>query len=139
MRRLVKDTNGGQTLYFGARSSERFGRIYDKGRESRSCAAGLWWRWECEFKQRVSAMLSRGLVSSADPTSYIRGLVTDFYYKRCGLRLTKISCPVIYNEPPDRSVGEKQLHWLACGVRPTLAKLIDHYGRERVLTALGLL
>ena len=137
-RKLVQDTNGGTTVYFGSRSSERLGRVYDKGRETRTLAAGLWWRWELELKERQSAAAAHAIVSAPDPTSWVLGVNRRFFADRAGVSLPGSHSVVICNETQERSTADKLLHWLASGVRPTVARLIEYYGRERVLTALGI-
>ena len=138
MKRVVKDTRGGQTLYFGARTSERFGRLYDKGVESKSHSAGQRWRWELEAKERAARGFADGLARAESPTSYIQGAVASFFYSRAGVTLGEIDESFKCFEAPNAPRGEELLHWLAIGVRPTVAKLTQVYGRERVLHALGI-
>ncbi len=138
MRKLVRDTRGGQTLYFGSRTSERFGRVYDKGIESKSHGAGQRWRWELEAKERCAKIVAAGVARAASAESYIQGVVAGFFHSRCGVSIAEISRLVINNETPERPRAERLLQWLAIGVRPTVGRLIEVYGRDRVLTALGI-
>ncbi len=138
MRKVVKDTRGGQTLYFGARTSERFGRLYDKGIESKSHGAGQRWRWEVEAKERCARAFAEGLMTAASPESYIQGAVAAFFYSRAGVTLGEISSTFRFSEAQKAPRAEQLLHWLAIGVRPTVAKLIPVYGLERVLHSLGI-
>lgn len=138
MRRVVKDTRGGQTLYFGARSSERFGRLYDKGVESKSHGAGQRWRWEVEAKERAAAAFGSDLLTAASPESYIQGAVAGFFYARAGVTIAQLERSLKCLESPEPPRAEQLLKWLASGVRPTVARLVEVYGLERVLHALGI-
>lgn len=138
MKRLVMDSRGGQTLYFGARSSERFGRCYDKGVESNSDEPGRWWRWEVECKQDVARQLAAALVLEPEPAAFVRGVVAGFFAARAGVTIAQLRGSHFHKIASDLPSGAKLLHWLASGVRPTVAKLVRVYGRERVLHALGL-
>lgn len=138
MRRVVKDTRGGQTLYFGARTSERFGRLYDKGIESKSHGAGRRWRWELEAKEGCARTIAAGLVRAPSSSNYIQGAVASFFYDRAHVTLGEISPSFRFSEAPKAPRAAELLHWLAIGVRPTVAKLVKVYGRQRVLHALGL-
>jgi DNA relaxase NicK len=138
MKRLVMDTRGGQTLYFGARSSERFGRLYDKGIESKSHKAGLRWRWEVEAKETAARMFADGLKTTASPESYVQGVVAGFFWSRAGVRLAQLEPSGFHKTEHPEPSSARLLHWLASGVRPTVAKLTKVYGRERVLHALGI-
>lgn len=139
MKRVVMDTRGGQTLYFGARSSERFGRLYDKGIESKSHGAGQRWRWEVEMKQRAARALSEGVLTAECPTSYVQGAVAGFFWSRARVTIAELQRGVVHNESPEPTRADKLLKWLTIGVRPTVSRLIEVYGRERVLHALGIL
>ncbi len=138
MRRLVKDTRGGQTLYFGARSSERFGRLYDKGVEAKTDQPGRRWRWELEAKQNAAQTFAHAIARAESPTSFIQGAVAGFFHARCGVSIAELSRSVISNESQDPPSAARLLQWLAIGVRPTVAKLVKVYGRQRVLHSLGI-
>lgn len=137
-KKLVIDTNGGSTCYFGARSSARFGRVYDKGRETKTLPAGLWWRWELEHKAECAAAAGDGMVASAAPHSTALSAVVSWFRQRgtappC--QLTESANYIGNRNTPD---DERLLHWLSVGVRPTVSKLTDRLGLVRVLHALGI-
>jgi Replication initiation factor len=138
MRRLVQDTNGGTTCYFGSRSSSRFGRVYDKGRETQTVAAGNWWRWELEAKERDAKAAVAALLRAANPSEWIVGATSRFFKQRSGVALVRNTSTDFYKVEPEVPSGDRLLHWLSSGVRPAVARLIEHYGRDRVLTALGI-
>lgn len=138
MMRVVKDTRAGQTLYLGARTSTSFGRLYDKGVESKSAAPGLRWRFELEAKQERAQQFAELLKAAACPRSFIQGAVAGFFFDRIGVRLAQIPLASFNKTERDAPTSARLLQWLSIGVRPTVAKLMRVYGRQRVLTALGI-
>lgn len=132
------DTDGGSTVYFGSRASERFGRVYDKGRETRTLPAGRWWRWELEVKDNSAKAAAANLVSNAEPANWILGVNSRFFKERSGVSIAKNTTAEFNKLCPEEPTAARLLHWLASGVRPTVTKLVEVYGRERVLTALGI-
>jgi len=138
MRKLVQDTNGGSTVYFGSRASERMGRVYDKGRETRTAAAGHWWRWEVELKDNSAEACGRAMLSAADASQFTLGVACRFFLSRSGFAPAKNTSAEVFNLPQEAPTAERLLQWLASGVRPTVARLVNHYGRDRVLHALGI-
>jgi hypothetical protein len=136
---LTVNSDGGSTVYVGARSSEAFGRVYDKGRESGTLPAGLWFRWELEAKQRTARAVVDRVLSSPSEGAGMVGLVTRWFLDRLGEGPPADSAPAIYNGKRETPTDTRLLHWLAVGVRPTVAKLVSTLGERRVLTALGLL
>lgn len=138
MRRLVADTNGGATCYFGSRASERFARVYDKGVESKTQPKGRWFRWELEAKDGWARALAAGMLAAERPAIALRATVAAFFRRRAGVHIPGSGGVEIYNLPPETPSDLKLLHWLSTGVRPTVQRLTAIYGRERVLTALGI-
>lgn len=138
MRTLTVNSDGGQTFYLGSRSSEGMGRVYDKGRETETQPAGLWWRWELEAKQGLASWVVDRLRASERPERSMLGIVAGWFGERGARGLPGFSVASFYKAEREVSTAEKQLQWLAVGVRPTVAKLISRFGAERVATALGL-
>lgn len=132
------DGYGGQTTYIGSRTSEQFGRLYDKGVEQRARAPGAWWRWEVEFKGERAWSLGRTLTPIQAVERPMLALVAEWFRDRTGHAPPSSSRAVKYFEGRKISTDEERLHWLASAVRPTVATLIERLGRRRVLTALGI-
>lgn len=137
-RTLTINSDGGSTLYIGSRSSEGMGRVYDKGRETQTQPAGRWWRWELEAKQQLAEFVTNRLRSSLTAESTMLGLVVGWFGDRGAHGLPATSEATFYKRERQTSTAEKQLQWLAVGVRPTVAKLISRFGERRVAAALGL-
>jgi DNA relaxase NicK len=132
------DTDGGSTLYVGARASENFGRLYDKGAKEKASPRGSWWRWETELKGRVAVATSDSLVHSDDYRVAIVGEVAHWFARRTGHTYTSSHRLGTLVGPRQPSTVDRQLKWLATGVRPTVAALIEQVGVDRVLNVLGL-
>jgi hypothetical protein len=137
-RSRVFDSDGGQTTYIGARSSETYGRLYDKGRETKTLPSGAWWRWEVEFKGEHAWGVGNLLTRSATRPASMLGLVAGWFRSRSGHAPPQATESVIYNVSPRAPDDDRLLQWLTSGVAPTVRKLIERVGRERVLLALGL-
>lgn len=131
-------SDGGQTLYVGARASENFGRLYDKGIEQQTGQRGFWWRWEAELKGVTARGAANRLLREPIEGNAIASSVSGWFGSRTGVMPGPFTSTVIYNEKSEPSDDDKRLKWLANHVRPTVLRLLDTCGRERVLFALGL-
>jgi hypothetical protein len=137
-RTLYVDSDGGSTLYVGARSSENYGRLYDKGIKENVAPAGVWWRWEVELKGRVAVANGESLVAADDHRVAIVQEVAHWFGRRTGHTYTSSHLMGTLVGPRQPTTVDRQLTWLARGVRPTVAALVERVGVERVLRALGL-
>lgn len=136
---LYVDTDGGSTLYVGARSSENFGRLYDKGAKEKTQAPGTWWRWEAELKGRVAVAHADTLQRVDDHKVAICLELASWFARRTGHSYSSGHRMLTVVGPRSPTTVDRQLSWLAQGVRPTIASLVERVGRDRVLFALGLL
>jgi hypothetical protein len=133
------DTDGGSTVYVGARSSENFGRLYDKGIEQKTHPSGIWWRWEVELKGRVAVAHADTMSRTDDWRVSIVSEVAHWFARRTSHSYTTSDREGTLVGPRQPTSVERQLSWLASGVRPTVASLIERVGVDRVLFSLGLL
>lgn len=121
---LLVDTLGGQTIYVGARSSDLYARLYDKGVESGLAEQGELWRYEVEVKAKAAGSLALDLCSKGDPSPAICGYVFDHFADR-GIQ------PEFARGVGEYRVGDSKvsadiasvLGWLHRSVRPTLHRL----------------
>jgi hypothetical protein len=154
---LVRDTNGGQTLYVGSRASDQFGRLYDKARESQADDLNdRLWRYEVEFKgaraKAVNArLLDRATIPEtaragvaemmlpACPTPEIIGTVYLWFDSRHVHPLFYRTSRRVATEVEARVTSDEiSLLWLARFVRPTVGRLIRNGKVEAVYEALEL-
>lgn len=135
---LWMGSDGGQTVYIGARVSENFGRVYDKGIESETAPAGEWWRWEVEAKGDTALSAGKALLLAEDPMRSLHSHVASWFAQRCGYVFPDVSMRCFYKECQQPSTNEKRLSWLATSVRPSIGKLVEAGLLKEVLAALGL-
>lgn len=130
----------GDTLYVGSRTSEVFGRIYDKWRESRDPYYACAWRWEIEFKGGRAESLLRMLDGASDRTGVLIGV------SRCFWRGRGVLFPPVEKDAADLRVVSvpvpddpaRTLAWLATDVRPAVGALLEYFEQDAILWALGL-
>jgi DNA relaxase NicK len=138
-RSLILSGDGGSTVYIGARSSEQYGRVYDKGVQSRTREKGFWWRWEVEFKGELSYLYANQLLQVDDRPGLISSKVAHWFRTRCTHSYTASCIASCVQHSITKPSLERKLLWLSESVRPTVCLLADKVGRDRVLFALGLL
>jgi DNA relaxase NicK len=135
---IIRHSRKGDTLYTGARTSQRFGRIYNKFSESQLAFYAGCYRWELEAKGKLATRLAIAVADSADRHGAIRTVVHD-YYKRLG-------CTPPWDEhSPDlhisayrpRTTRLSRLLWLARQVKPVIDKLIAEGHADDVYAALA--
>jgi DNA relaxase NicK len=137
-RTLIRDSDGGQTVYIGRRVSENMGRLYDKGVESATNAPGTRWRYEVEYKGDQAWNAVQALLPVEEEARCVSSTVAQWFSSRGGRVWRHDSLLAVRNWGPKETSTDKQLQWLARGVRPTVVALIDRLGYHRVTTALGL-
>lgn len=136
---LDQGYGAGDTLYVGSKKSDRFGRLYDKHRESKGEYPIGSWRWEMQTRKHFAVLAFALIEEAEDPQAAIRGLVLDYFAAK------GIPVPVDANFAPAelhlgraKTTDEQSLEWLAKYVRPTVRRLIQNDKRAAMLRALGL-
>lgn len=136
---LLKGFGRGDTLTIGSRSSPRYGRIYDKQKESATEAYERCWRYEIEYKRVMAPKVAQWLAGQPDRAAAIVGAVKG-EFEGWG-----IECPT--NAAPARVAGsigrrtfdtDRALAWLRSQVAPSVEKLLGTVGPFDILEALGL-
>jgi hypothetical protein len=136
---LILGSDGGSTCYVGARQSEYFGRVYNKGVESKDAQYLDCWRLECEHKGGAARDLAVYLVATNDWHSACRGLVLEFYQQR-GYRVDfhADALPMFRHARRSQSDVERRMKWLAEQVSPTVNALRSRGLDAQVRMVLGL-
>lgn len=136
---LYLNASGGSTCYVGSRSSEKYGRLYDKGAESGSADYRNSWRYELELKGDTAASTATELAKHENYRGRISEYVAGFFAPRgvrCDWRAVSPS------ELPDStrrlSDDASRLEWLATAVAPAVRQLSARIGLRELLGALGL-
>jgi len=133
----IEGTPDGRTLYIGARSSDRYIRIYDKTAQSK----GVWpqrsWRWELEYKRPRAGIVAARLLKSGASTAAVIDVVAS------ALADVRVNLP--YGDPPSGwtakrpkvlTTDETRLRYTSRVIAPFLKGLVDSAGWDRVYEAL---
>jgi DNA relaxase NicK len=148
---LVRDSDGGETLYVQRRTSRAFGRVYDKGREAGDdFPEGKLWRYEIEFHKPLAKQILDQILANRylpiitrwedEVGQSILSTVYVWYEAR--------NIPPLFNRLDNPSLSlevearvtsdEVSLAWLSNQVRPTISRLAKRGKLDRVKQALGL-
>jgi Replication initiation factor len=128
----------GETLYLGRRTSDFFGRLYDKASESKMGEPRTLWRYEVEVKRRKALALASRLLRVPNAATEIECYVRQWWAERGARPAWTSQEHAIISQ---LLIGEKQrdvLAWLTTSVSVTVRRAIDTYGLDVVVSALGL-
>lgn len=140
----ITNTRHGETLYVGSRTSQQFGRLYDKGIQQGSCPPGQWFRYEVEFKRPMADEVYGWLNDKIDNKTlvgcWIAGAVRQWFCARDVEPVYDSDQADLHLIRPVAAVTstERKLIWLQDQVKPTVAKLFQLGLGERAIVALGL-
>src|ERR1044072_3303546 len=76
---LVQNHPQGETLNVNKRSSDSYGRLYDKATESQAGPARTIWRYEVEFKRRVALTRALDYASAPDGAAFTKLAVHSWF------------------------------------------------------------
>lgn len=143
----VKNSQGGNTLYIGSRSSSQMGRIYDKGAQMGG-DAGRIWRYEVELKKPralPTAQVFWGMLGEGVTFSSVESTLAHWVHEWFLARGVK--CPWRRDAKSDfgkirveygQTDKDKKLQWLRSQVRPSVQWLFSNGFTDETLEALGL-
>lgn len=138
---LRRHDRKGKTLYLGSRASERFIRVYDKGKQSQHPDLIDCWRAEVQYSKPQSFTRAHQLLQMSFDKKWIAEVVV-YELSRRGLNWGALLDGAVTEQPSEtfrrRSDFARALSWLNTQVRPTVDKLIDAGMEEQVLEALNL-
>lgn len=140
---LIANDTYGDSLMFGRRQSDRYGRFYDKGLEQRIAEGGWMFRWEVECKRDYAKVVGLALTTKESKSLVAHGVVSK-YFDGFGLRspaqdtgLSEDDLKVAHAAVLSRD--SHRLAWLSQSCKPVLMRL-DNCGRlEEAVSALGLM
>jgi DNA relaxase NicK len=140
---VIRNSQGGSTLYLGSRNSDQFGRLYDKGAKNGE-VPGFVWRYEVELKRSYANEAIRKLLEfkerdGKELSKLISGYVYSWWRKR-GVQpvFSPESGGAIIEVSKTETTLERKLTWLRTQVSPTLRRLIEAGLGEVALDALDL-
>jgi hypothetical protein len=133
----------GSTCYVGSKSSDWFGRVYDKS-TSYDALPGSVWRYEvCSKGKKINSQLVSQM-QDACTGCLLHEFVTSFVWywfqqRSCSPAFTAASPIALVTETgANLTYPDRQLAWLRAGVAPVISRLVrDGFG-DRAMTALGL-
>jgi len=128
----------GESLYLNKRSSDAYGRCYDKATESKLGPARSLWRYEVEFKRDAALSRARALAESESAPAFCFAQV-DRWWSIKGARPPAISSPKgNYQQPTTPSDVTNVLVWFENSLSLTIGKSIKKHGLVQTIRALGL-
>lgn len=135
---LWASNNGSSTLYLNKRSSNQFGRVYDKGRESRLDYYQGCVRFEVEFKSDAARQVAHAIAGKSRQSTDAAAHCSGFFDAR-GIRAPAAFVSgkhiVLPRSKPDVA---RRLEWLSVAVRPAVLALVALGYHKEVVAALGL-
>jgi DNA relaxase NicK len=138
--RLIDSGGDGNTLYLGARTSQVFCRMYNKGRESGEDRYSGVLRAEVQFNGATAGTALKSLAACGYRASAMCATVLAAFGK-AGVELQageQGEGPIGWSvEAPSPDVV-KQVRWLREQVGPTARRVEQVYGRGSVASLLGL-
>jgi len=135
----ICDSEGGSTLYVGRRSSERFGRLYNKSAESRDEAYEKAWRYELELKGDPAVAALSALGGNTNWRTTVTATVYEFFASRGVNPGWDGGDGALLSDPKPQDPDDySKFTWLDGQVKPTVRGLVERHGLRGVLDALGL-
>jgi hypothetical protein len=145
---LPHPDKGGGTLYVGARTSDAFGRLYDKGAllnrdldQGAQLAPAVLWRAEVEYKRLRAKLAYEAFQSWPDANlrrSFIVSEVSAWFQNRgIPLGISPYS-PSIVSVAHRAQDDVRTIKWLYAQVRPVLIRLKENGKAVEAAHALGL-
>lgn len=150
---LIQNNKGGKTLYVGSRQSAQFGRVYDKGVESKGAKPGKLWRYEVELKQHRGDAIARRLLAYI-PQSDEQGM------SEMNRTIQRAIVPAVWEWFDDRGIhpifdrigdnelvveigrsvtsDDRKLEWLTTQVRPTIQDFVSRGLVHKLEKAIGI-
>lgn len=119
------DGKTGQTMYLGSRTSERFARLYDKGKQT-GMIDGTWLRWEVEYKGTLASLALDSLYQR-DGTVWHDAIETAPAYTELRTFLERTTG--YEREGQGFTVGRKDtdaLKWWKKTIMPSYQKMLDN-------------
>jgi len=135
---LITSQPEGETCSIGKRSSDNYGRIYDKATESGQAPPRSLWRYEVEYKRGVAKRIALDLAGYEAAQAVAGSLVHSWFSAR---GVTPIYAPeqLFCSQNPSKDRPSKSvLSWFEDSLSITIARAVRRYGLVRVLEALRL-
>ena len=135
---LITSTYTGDTLYYGRRVSDQFGRLYNKSAEEQIDENPPRWRFEVEYKRAYAKAAAQRFAASNKSPGWVAGTVARWFSDR-GTRppVSELALGAIRSSPRGSAQEAARLEWLKRSVRPAVMELAERYGWPDMLSLLG--
>lgn len=135
---LITSDPNGETLNVNSRSSDQYGRLYDKASEAKLGPPRTVWRYEVEFKRSAARAYATGIHDAVSVADRTRHYVHSWFTKK-GVKPT-------FNNVSNHGINEVRidqsshdvLRWFEESVSVTVARAIRSHGLKATIQALGL-
>jgi DNA relaxase NicK len=139
---LLMGSDGGDTLYLGAPTSEQRGRLYNKERESHHVNFNRTWRYECIYRNDSAARVVDAIrEGEQDYSRTVLAIVASWWGNR-GVPVSQwgrtASIPIRLTRTLPTDV-EKRLSWIRAQVAPALRWLEEAGASNDMIEALGIM
>jgi len=138
---IWRDSEGSFCGMVGSRTSRKYLRVYDKGVEGQTHAAGRFWRIELEAKRDLSGELWSQLKSTPAPSEWCLKCC-ESSARQSGLRWPlepSSELPVLPPAPrPEPPEIERTKRWLRSMVAPAITRLVGAVDTGELLELLSL-
>jgi len=138
---LITGSDGGDTLYVGAPSSDQRGRIYNKEVQSEDSAYTRSWRYEVVYRNDLGTQLAANCpINQGERAEWATSVVKQWFGARGVVSggysgIDAVILPIARTLPTD---VEKSLRWLETQVAPTIKRLTEAGYGETIRARLGL-
>ena len=135
---LITSTYTGDTLYFGRRVSDQFGRLYNKSAEEKIDETPPRWRFEVEYKRAYAKAAASKYAASNKSPGWVAGTVARWFSDR-GTRppVSDMDVGAISSSSRGSAQEAARVEWIRRCVRPAVKQLAEKYGWPDVLALLG--
>lgn len=129
----------GDEFKIGSRESPRYGRVYDKWKESKDERYLNCWRWEVEYKGVVAPKIVEFLLQEKSLHGAIQAALLG-QFDEWGIEVPIVANGVLVAGSIGRRAfdSERVMNWLGKQVAPSIERLSGTVDRESILEALGL-
>jgi len=135
---LIYGYPDGESLYLNKRSSDAYGRCYDKATESKLGPPRSLWRFEVEFKRKLAYQRALALTASESGPAFCYAQVCRWWSNK-GLPPPAISGPRgNYQQLVTADNVTNVLGWFEDCLSITIGRSIKNFGLVQTIRALGL-
>lgn len=125
---IIQGSDGGDTCYIGAPSSDQRGRIYNKAVQSEDISYERTWRYEVTFRNEIATTIAAHISRSGERRREVcRNICCEWFQGR-GAQIAGVIPSDARILSPIRSLPtdvERKLGWLRNQVSPTVRYLVE--------------